>query len=320
MISNPGGMKHGATLFPNDSGQRLRITKSSPGSNIPRPDADELQLAVKIKQLLAGAYRKLALDSSGRLEAEILLGHALEVSRSFLYANPELEIPAARKDNFHSMIGKRSAGVPIAYLTGKREFWSLELKVTPDVLIPRPETELLVETALQRIPPTARWRIADLGTGSGAVALAIASERPVCEVHATEHDPAALSIARENAAKLGLGRVFFHQGSWASPLEGVFHVIVSNPPYVALHDPHLQQGDCRYEPEIALSPGPDALAAIREIAVAALPCLVDGGWLALEHGFDQGAEVRQLLSDLGYADISTSKDLAGLERITVASK
>jgi len=211
-------------------------------------------------------------------------------------------------------------GEPIAHLTGQREFWSLPLKVTPDVLIPRPETELLVEAALARIPADARWRIADLGTGSGAIAIAIASERILCEVHATETSAAALAVAMENAEALVLGRIQFHQGSWLSPLQGPFQFIVSNPPYVEMGDPHLQRGDVRHEPVTALSPGYDGLAAIRHIAADSLPLLGSRGWLAFEHGFDQGEAARKIMEGLGYSGVETLNDLAGLERVTLGRK
>jgi release factor glutamine methyltransferase len=192
----------------------------------------------------------------------------------------------------------------------------MALAVTPDVLIPRPETELLVETALDFIPAEAAWRIADLGTGSGAVALALARERPACEVHATDISPAALAIAQRNVTAFAAGRVALHRGSWLEPLQGRFRVIVSNPPYVAESDPHLQRGDCRFEPGAALSPGPDGLEAIRCIAHDALPYLETGGLLGVEHGFDQGPAVRSILEGLGYRQVCTRRDLAGEERVT----
>jgi release factor glutamine methyltransferase len=225
-------------------------------------------------------------------------------------------VAGADTARYRVLLERRRDGEPIAYLTGVREFWSLDLRVTPDVLIPRPETELLVETALARIPPDADWRIADLGTGSGAVALAIASERPLCEVHATESDPEALAVARKNAARLLPGRIRFHAGSWCEPLTGTFRLIVSNPPYVAADDPHLGQGDCRFEPCAALTPGKDALAAIRKIVRQAATRLEADGCLAFEHGYDQGAAVRALLEAAGYRDATTCRDLEGRERVT----
>jgi len=249
-----------------------------------------------------------------------LLCHSLAVSRSWLYANPEQQVESRHHDDFLLLVQRRGQGEPIAYLTGNREFWSLRLKVTPDVLIPRPETELLVETVLARIPSDVPWRIADLGTGSGAIALAIARERPGCEVWATDISPAALSIAQENIDALGLGQIRLLQGSWLAPLAGKFNCIVSNPPYVSNNDPHMKEGDIRFEPASALTSGADAMASIRHIAVESLPRLEDGGLLAFEHGYEQGAASRQLLLQLGYADVETIRDLAGLERVTKGKK
>jgi release factor glutamine methyltransferase len=275
---------------------------------------------VNTRDLLTEACRLLASRPGARLEAEVLLHHTLGVSRAWLYANPDEEVRGRQHDEFLQLIHRRRQGEPIAYLTGFREFWSLRLRVTPDVLIPRPETELLVEMALTRIPAGAHWRIADLGTGSGAIALAIASERPGCAVHATEISPAALAIARANARTLDLGQVHFHQGSWLSPLEGQFNGIVSNPPYVSDTDSHISLGDCCFEPQTALSPGTDAMASIRHIAEASLPFLKDGGFLAFEHGYEQGEVSRQLMLALHYEEVETIKDLAGLERVTVGRK
>ena len=263
---------------------------------------------------------QLTLSDSARLDAEILLGHALEVGRSFIYANPGLVVPLKRRNEFLRLVHQRSEGMPIAYLTGRRSFWSLDLLVTPAVLIPRPETELLVESALELIPTDRPLRIADLGTGSGAIALAIARERPVCEVHATDYSLDALRVAQENALRLGLTQVHFHHGSWADPLKGEFDMVISNPPYVAQDDPHLQQGDCSFEPRLALSPGADELSALRQVAAAASAVLSGGGWLLLEHGHEQGEAVREILKQAAYQDITTVHDLAGLERVSRGMK
>lgn len=275
---------------------------------------------MNIGELLADARALLAEATISRLESELLLGHVLGVSRAHLYANPKAVTNTRQRASFLQLVQRRRRGEPIAYLTGRREFWSLALKVTPDVLIPRPETELLVEAALDRIPADAQWRVADLGTGSGAIAIAIASMRKRCEVHATEISAAALAIAMENAEAIVPGRIRFHQGSWLSPLQGLFQLIVSNPPYVAMDDPHLQQGDVRYEPLTALSPGHDGLAAIRRIAADSLPLLDQQGWLAIEHGFEQGEKVRNIMQGLGYASTGTIKDLADLERVSLGKK
>jgi len=275
---------------------------------------------VNVKELLARGRAQLEKQPQGRLEAEILLGETLGVNRAWLYANSE-QTPATKQCvKFLDLVGRRKNGEPIAYLTGYREFWSLLLKVTADVLIPRPETELLVETALAFIPEDTKWRIADLGTGSGAIALAIASERPLCEIHATEYSEAALLVAQENGQSIAPGKVQFHLGSWLTPLEGRFQALVSNPPYIAADDPHLQRGDCRFEPGEALTPGPDGMAAIRHIASESPRYLEHGGMLAFEHGYEQGSEVRQMLVDLGYRDVETQKDLEQRERVTSGIK
>jgi release factor glutamine methyltransferase len=275
---------------------------------------------MNIGELLAEARLLLADSAAGRLESEVLLGHVLGVSRAHLYANPTSATSTRHRAEFLQLVERRQQGEPIAYLTGQREFWSLPLKVTPDVLIPRPETELLVEAALARIPADAQWRVADLGTGSGAIAIAIAWMRKGCEVHATEISAAALAVAMENAETIVPGRIQFHRGSWLSSLQGPFQFIVSNPPYVEMGDPHLQQGDVPYEPVTALSPGHDGLAAIRHIAADSLPLLDQHGWLAMEHGFEQGEKVRKIMQVLGYSGVNTLKDLADLERVSLGRK
>lgn len=275
---------------------------------------------VTVGGLLAAARGRLAGSDSARLDAELLLCHVLDTSRAWLFAHGDDEVDAEGQDRFGGLLERRVAGEPVAYLVGYREFWSLPFEVTPGVLIPRPETELLVEAALERLPAGEPARVADLGTGSGAVAVAIAHERPLCEVHATEFDEAALAVAQRNGKRLVAGRVAFHRGSWLEPLVERFHVIVSNPPYVAANDPHLSEGDCRYEPAAALTPGGDGLAAIREITLAAVDYLEPGGWLLLEHGYDQGEAVRALLAENGYRAIETLQDLAGLDRVTLGRR
>lgn len=245
------------------------------------------------------------------------MAFVLETNRSFLYANPELELPNRRSEAFKKLIRQRVQGEPIAYLTGCSEFWSLPLEVSPAVLIPRPETERLVEAALDKIPLKADWRIADLGTGSGAIALALASERSKCEIHATDISTAAINVASKNASLLGIRHVQFHRGSWSEPLQGKFHLIVSNPPYVNADDLHLEQGDLRFEPRLALTPGPDGLRAIRKITQLAQSKLVSGGWLMFEHGFDQAAATAEILQASGFVNIETLHDLQGHERVTV---
>ncbi len=268
-----------------------------------------------IKPQLRAAETRLSGSPSARLDAEILLAHVLDCPRSFLYAHPELEVPKRRLQQFQKLVESRAGGTPIAYLKGRREFWSLPLKVGPEVLIPRPETELLVGQALQRIPAGTGWRVADLGTGSGAVALALASERPDCEIWAVDTSAEALNTAAANARELKLSNLKFVRSDWYGALTGRFHMLISNPPYVASDDPHLQWGDCRFEPRIALTPGDDALASIRVITAKAPDFLEPAGWLLLEHGFDQGAAVRKLLSQAGLNDIETVCDLEGRDRV-----
>jgi len=272
--------------------------------------------APAVASLLADARQRLAGQPAAALEADLLLAEVLGKDRAWLFAHPEAAVNVEQAARFRALLERRAGGEPIAYILGRREFWSLSLCVTPDVLIPRPETELLVQAALDYIPADAAWRVADLGTGSGAVALAVACERPRCEVHATDIDPAALRIAARNVEAHAAGRVRLHEGSWLEPLAGRFRVIVSNPPYVAEQDPHLAQGDCRFEPRGALTAGPDGLAAIRRIATDALPVLEPGGLLAVEHGCEQGAAVRALLQELGYRNIQTLKDLESRDRVT----
>jgi len=255
-----------------------------------------------------------------RREAELLLGHALRRDRAFLFAHAGDELDDDAAQRFAALIERRAQGEPVAYLTGTRGFWTLDLAVTPATLIPRPETELLVEAALARMPPKSATapEIADLGTGSGAIALAIASERPDARLVATDRSAEALRIAQENAERLELANVRFLQGDWFAPLAGQrFHLVASNPPYIADGDPHLAQGDLRFEPPTALSSGADGLDAIRRIAAQAPAHLHPNGWLLLEHGHDQGEPVRELLQAAGFIDVETLADLEGRDRVTL---
>lgn len=256
-------------------------------------------------------------DIEARHEAEMLLGHALGRPRAWLYANAGFAPDAGERERFDALLHARRAGTPVAYLVGQRGFWTFELEVTPDVLIPRPETELLVEIALKHIAPDADCTVADLGTGSGAIALAIASERPRARVLATDASAAALAVARRNAERLGMGNVELAHGNWCAALaDRRFDVIVSNPPYIAAGDRHLDQGDLRFEPAAALASGADGLDAIREICAGAFAQLRPSGWLLLEHGFDQAARVRALLAIEGAIDVATSRDLEDRDRVT----
>ncbi len=270
--------------------------------------------------LLTEAETRLqAASDSPRLDAEVLLAHALGRDRSHLRAHPEAVLDASQALVFADLVDARLRGEPIAYLTSKREFWSLELKVTPATLIPRPETELLVEEALLRIPAQADWEILDLGTGSGAIALAIAKERPLIHVTATDRSAEALSVARSNATALGLKNMEFIQGDWFEAVSArCFHLIASNPPYVAETDPHLKQGDLRFEPLSALASGPDGLEDLRRIVAGAPDYLYKDGALLLEHGLDQGAAVRGLLQTTGFVGARSVRDLSGHERVSLA--
>jgi release factor glutamine methyltransferase len=257
--------------------------------------------------------------NEARSETELLLMHALHVNRAWLFAHGDDEIDQAAAERFRALVERRAIGEPLAYLIGHREFFSLDLQVTPDVLIPRPETELLVELALARIPQSINMDIADLGTGSGAVALALAHERPQVRVLATDASSAALDVARKNALRLKIGNVEFAQGNWCAPLDGrKFSLIVSNPPYIAAGDRHLDHGDLRFEPAAALASGSAGLDAIRAIVQSVPEHLQSAGWLLLEHGHDQGAAVRAILQARGFAGIETARDLEGRDRVSSA--
>jgi len=265
------------------------------------------------------ALLHMARSSVDAVDAEWLLSHVLGQSRSWLYSHGDDAVDAALAARFDDLVDRRIAGEPVAYLVGRRGFWCFDLQVTPDTLIPRPETERLVELALERMPRDRRLRVVDLGTGSGAIALALAHERPMAEVVATDASAAALEIARGNALGLELERIEFRAGSWFQPLKGErFELIVSNPPYIAETDAHLGQGDLRHEPRSALVSGIDGLDAIRAIAAGAARHLQAGGWLLVEHGWEQGRAVRALLRSAGLLEIRTARDLGDRDRVTMA--
>ncbi len=275
---------------------------------------------LSLRAALDRAARVLSPTSrSARVDAEVLVRHVSGATRAEIMADAERALSDDACLALTRLVERRRRGEPIAYLVGSREFWSLDLRVSPATLIPRPETELLVERALARLTLSAEDRVADLGTGSGAVALAIARERPRATVVATDQAEAALAVARANAQRLGIGNVEFLAGDWLAPLGGRrFTLIASNPPYVRADDPHLHDGDVRFEPRAALIGGMDGLDAIRRIIAGAHEHLVGEGWLLIEHGFDQASAVRALLADRGYRAICTYKDLAGRERVTEA--
>ncbi len=273
-----------------------------------------------IESLLAMATDRLQWSSnSARLDAELLLSRALDVNRSYFFAHPEDMLDPDATQRFLSLVARRVCGEPMAYITGEREFWSMNLMVSPATLVPRPETEILVERALMLISRKAIHRILDLGTGSGAIALAIARERPLCEIVATDLRADALAIARQNARQLEIANISFACGDWLDPVKDQqFDLIVSNPPYIAETDAVLAQ--LRHEPLSALSAGFDGLDAIRRIAATAGDVLADGGRLLLEHGNTQRDAVAALLQKNGWLQIECFNDYAGLPRVTLASR
>jgi release factor glutamine methyltransferase len=267
----------------------------------------------EVRQLLVDAAARLG----DRAEAGILLAHALGKPRSWLVAHADDPADEAGAAAFAALVERRAAGEPVAYLTGHRGFWTLELEVTPATLIPRPETELLVELALARLAQDGAPRVADLGTGSGAIALAIARECPHARVLATDASAAALAVARRNAGANRIRNVAFAESDWFAALaDERFEVVVSNPPYIAAGDPHLGQGDLRFEPASALASGRDGLDDIRCIVDGARAHLAPGGWLLFEHGWDQGAAARHLLEAAGYGEVFTAQDLEQRDRVS----
>lgn len=272
---------------------------------------------MQIQQARAHIMATLASGESPRADADALLCHLLDCRRSYLMTWPEHELDAAQQATLAGWLARRLNGEPIAHLIGEREFWSLPLKVSPATLIPRPDTEVLVEQALARLPggPCA---LLDLGTGTGAIALALKSERPDADVWAVDRMPAAAALARTNSAAMGLP-IEVRDGSWFAPLSDAprFAMIVSNPPYIDGTDPHLHEGDVRFEPRSALVAEEQGLADIRLIVTQAPAHLVPGGWLLLEHGWDQGEAVRQLLLQQGYVQVETVRDYGDNERVTL---
>lgn len=270
-----------------------------------------------IRQWLDAAGHRLVKSESPRRDAEILLGHVIGRSRTWLLAFGETELSLDQCEQLAALLQRREAGEPIAYLIGEREFWSLTLGVSPATLIPRPDTECLVEQVLALLS-TAPAEVLDLGTGSGAIALALASERPQWWVTGVDVQTDAVALARENALRLAIDNVHFTQGSWFKSLQGKrYTLIVSNPPYIDEHDPHLAQGDVRFEPRSALVAPAGGLADLTTIIGQAPGHLLPGGWLAVEHGWRQGEPVRVLLTRAGFDRIDTHKDYGGNERVSI---
>lgn len=275
-----------------------------------------------IQSALAEATALLKeVSDSAALDAEVLLCLVLEKDRSYLRAWSEKRLSSTQRLQFQKLLQQRRQGQPIAYLTGTREFWSREFKVTPDVLIPRPDTELLIELSLQLIPRHQPCKIIDLGTGSGAIAVTLAAERPDSEVIATDISSAALKIAKENAALHGITNIRFQQSAWFENIEkDEFDLVVSNPPYIAADDPHLQQGDLRFEPQHALVAEDNGYKDIFQIAESASHYLKTGGHLLVEHGGEQQEFVQTIFQTFSYQNVQTHKDLAGLPRVTCGQK
>ena len=271
-----------------------------------------------IKQALSDARLRLQSTSpSPAVDASVLLCHVLDCSPAHLIAWPDEQLSTPQQSDFNDVLQQRLQGKPVAYITGEKEFWSLSLQVNPDVLIPRPETETLVEFVLDTFSDRVELDVADLGTGSGAIACALACEHPRWNIIATDASAAALEIAQNNASTHKLGNIQFRQGTWFEPLEAnEFDLIVSNPPYVAENDSHLDQGDVRFEPDDALASGQLGLDAITHLAEHAGDCLKAGGWLIVEHGYDQQQAVHDCFEQAGFIDIVQLADLAGQPRIT----
>ena len=243
------------------------------------------------------------------------MAHVMHRNRAWLSAHNDEPMTAAEVRAFDALARRRREGEPVAYLVGRREFYGLDLEVTSDVLIPRPETELLVELALVRIDANAHAEVLDLGSGSGAIALAIASERPSCSVLGVDISPAALEIARRNAARLKIANATFVESDWLCAVpKKRYDAIVTNPPYVASIDPHLREGDLRFEPVAALAAGVDGLSAIRTIVAGAADYLAPGAWLLIEHGYDQADAVQTMLREASFREVQSRRDLAGIPR------
>jgi len=275
---------------------------------------------MRLDAAIAAATERLApISESPRLDAEILLCRTIDMPRSYLFAHPEDELDDVTQSRFDEVLGRRAAGEPIAYIMGVREFWSLEFAVSPATLVPRPETELLVDLALREMPRKAEWQVLDLGTGSGAIAIAIATERRMSQVTAVDVSEDALIVARENARTLAPGNVTLLPGSWTGPVQGrSFNVIVSNPPYVCSDDDALEK--LGHEPLSALAAGEDGLDAIRVLAADCGALLAADGVMLIEHGAGQKDDVAALLKDHGWTDICCHNDFAGLPRVTAARR
>lgn len=272
--------------------------------------------AQRIDRSLAAAAAAIG-GEDARADAEILLAHLLSRPRAWLYAHGDEAVPPELAARFAALLQRRAAGEPVAYLVGRREFWSLELEVSPDTLVPRPETELLVELALERLPMGAPADVVDLGTGSGAIALAVARERPRARVTAVDASAPALAVAQRNAVRLSLGHVRFLRSDWFSAVrDESYDLVLSNPPYLATDDPHLRESSLPFEPQLALASGSDGLDALRLICAQSPAHLRAGGWLLFEHGVAQGEAARALLQAADFDRVQSWRDLEGRERVS----
>ncbi len=269
-----------------------------------------------VSEALDWATEQLSESDDARLDSQVLLAYALNVSRTWLFTWPDKALDGATLTAFNALIEERKSGTPIAYITGYRDFWSLRLKVTPDTLIPRADTELLVETALTLKNVEKPCDVIDLGTGTGAIALSLANECPSWRITATDINPKTLAVAKENATTLELA-VSFKESAWFDAINDRYDLVISNPPYIESDDPHLQQGDLRFEPAGALASGQDGLDDIRRLVQQALKHLKKDGYLLLEHGYQQAEAVRSLMAKAGYIDIETHQDIEDRDRVTL---
>ena len=274
-----------------------------------------------LAQALKQAISQLHMHDQAGLDAEVLLAHVLNKPRVYLYTWPEAVLSQDQELQFLNVIRQRAAGQPVAYLTGRREFWSLNFAVTPDSLIPRPETELLVERTLALLPENETLQVADLGTGSGAIAIALAHERRNWRLYAIDRSFQCVKLAQHNAQRLDVDNLCCINADWNKALaDQSLDAMVANPPYIADHDPHLQQGDVCFEPATALTSGPQGLNDLRSLIKDAPRVLKPGGWIVLEHGMNQAENLHIMLNNIDFINITTALDLAGLERVSCAQK
>lgn len=278
-------------------------------------------MSESISSLLHSATERLSASDSARLDAEILLRHVINKDRSYIYAHSEKKLESSQIEIFKKLLEKRSQGFPVAYLTGKKEFWSLEFEVSKDTLIPRSETELLIESILELVDNSSALNLLDLGTGTGAIAIALAKELSQSQLTATDKSIEALTIAKRNAAFHQITNVNFIQSDWFQNIENAsFNFIISNPPYISQSDSHLEQGDVQFEPISALSSGEKGLDDLTIIIKESHNFLVSGGYLLLEHGYNQGQDVMSLMEENNYTSIKALYDLSTHHRATICMK